>query len=32
VAEPLVPLGKHCLRGVSAKHEIFTPGSAPEST
>jgi adenylate cyclase len=30
VAEPLTPLGKHCLRGVSAKHEIYTPGPAPE--
>ena len=30
VAEPLEPLGKHCLRGVSVKHEIFTPGPPPE--
>ena len=32
VTEPLEPLGKHCLRGVSAQHEIFTPGPAPDRT
>ena len=30
VAEPLEPLGKHCLRGVSARHEIFTPVPATD--